>query len=472
MKHTADFEGSPEAIQELTTEAETLLRDNPEGLVGDDVTAFEGIETQIERHRQIARIRELALDPRNVIRGDLPPNEPIIGVHNTDPWQSTRHGNTGSIPETRSRALSAVELMPELTDAGSEAVTRMIERDGNSGIAEWALVSSDPHYRTAFGKLLTDPMNGHRTFTPDELGSFQRAETLKRAMAIGSGGTGGFMVPTHLDASVILSNTGVADPVRSLATVSTIGSSTWNGITSAGVSAQWKSEAAEAADASPTLVQPSIPVHFADAFVPVSYEVLGDTDIAQEVGALMADAKSRLEAVAWIDGTGSGQPTGLVKSLDGGASEVAPAVAETFAADDVYTMLEALPPRHRNNASWLMGLPTINTIARFWNPSGSEPPLIDRNLLLRKPFFEASSMGDTSDIDAAATADNFILLCGDFREYRIVDRVGSTLEHIPQLFHTGANRPSGQRGFMYWWRTGADTTHIDAFRLLNIATAA
>ncbi|MCH7669783.1 MAG: phage major capsid protein, partial [Acidobacteria bacterium] len=152
--------------------------------------------------------------------------------------------------------------------------------------------------------------------------------------------------------------------------------------------------------------------------------------------------------------------------------EVTPATAEVFVAADCYTTLEALPARHRANASWTMGLPTVNTISRFFNPSGSEPPLIDGDRLLRKPFFEASSMGDTSDIDAAQTADNFILLCGDFKEYRIVDRVGSTLEFIPQLFATGNNRPSGQRGFVYWWRVGADVTHIDAFRLLNIATAA
>ena len=95
--------------------------------------------------------------------------------------------------------------------------------------------------------LLTDPQNGHRRFTPDELGAFQRAEDLKRAMSIGTDSAGGFLVPTHLDASIILSNAGVVDPIRDLASVTTIGSDTWNGITSA----EWKAEAAEMSDASP-----------------------------------------------------------------------------------------------------------------------------------------------------------------------------------------------------------------------------
>jgi predicted phage gp36 major capsid-like protein len=49
----------------------------------------------------------------------------------------------------------------------------------------------------------------------------------------------------------------------------------------------------------------------------------------------------------------------------------------------------------------------------------------------------------------------------------IVDRIGNTLELIPNL--VGANRrPTGQRGALLWFRTGSDSVVDNAFRLLNV----
>jgi predicted phage gp36 major capsid-like protein len=53
----------------------------------------------------------------------------------------------------------------------------------------------------------------------------------------------------------------------------------------------------------------------------------------------------------------------------------------------------------------------------------------------------------------------------------IADRIGTTVEFIPQLF--GANRrPTGQRGVFMWFRTGSDSVADNAFRVLNVATTA
>jgi HK97 family phage major capsid protein len=63
-------------------------------------------------------------------------------------------------------------------------------------------------------------------------------------------------------------------------------------------------------------------------------------------------------------------------------------------------------------------------------------------------------------------ANDYGLLSGDFQQYAIGDRVGTTIEILPQLL--GANgRPSGQRGFLLHWRVGADALVPDAFRLTN-----
>ena len=37
---------------------------------------------------------------------------------------------------------------------------------------------------------------------------------------------------------------------------------------------------------------------------------------------------------------------------------------------------------------------------------------------------------------------------------------------MPHLFATGNNRPSGQRGFFYHWRVGAEVVNSTSFVLL------
>jgi HK97 family phage major capsid protein len=115
----------------------------------------------------------------------------------------------------------------------------------------------------------------------------------------------------------------------------------------------------------------------------------------------------------------------------------------------------------------------MNAYRQFETSNGSLqfPELRENSAnLLGKRFYENSNLDST--IDAAATADNFMAICGDIaKAFYIVDRVGSTLEIIPNL--VGANqRPTGQRGALLWFRSGSEVVNAPAARLLNIPTAA
>ena len=102
----------------------------------------------------------------------------------------------------------------------------------------------------------------------------------------------------------------------------------------------------------------------------------------------------------------------------------------------------------------------------FWTSLAPGAP----ETLLGWPWEESSVMDDSPDINPAVTADNFILLVGNFSRYIIVDRVGMTVELIPHLFGGTANYPTGQRGLYAYLRSGADSVDDNAFRLLNVAT--
>jgi HK97 family phage major capsid protein len=67
--------------------------------------------------------------------------------------------------------------------------------------------------------------------------------------------------PLVIDPTVLISSAGSINPIRAISRVVQTISDTWNGVTSAGVVAEWLAEGAEAADASRTLAQPSIPVY-------------------------------------------------------------------------------------------------------------------------------------------------------------------------------------------------------------------
>ncbi|GHC88275.1 major capsid protein [Nocardiopsis terrae] len=404
------------------------------------------------------------------------------GVSHYDPdHASSRRTRTpgDTLRDQARRELERSHDSGHMPDHAATTVDRLIARDGSAHsqthTARWLLATGSDSYARAFAKKCADPLHGHLLWEADEAEAWRTAElfrTEQRAMSL-TDSAGGHLIPAHLDPAITLTSDGSINPLRAISRNVTVAGDTWNGVTSAGVTAEWKAEAAEAADASPTLTQPSIPVHLGDAFVPFSFEVGMDAPgFMDELGKLLADGLDQLHATAFTTGTGTGQPTGIITALVGTASELSPETAETFASDDVYAVQNALPPRFSANAQWCAEISTINSAAQFETGNGARLfPEINDGRLLRKPLDELSNMDAVANIDTGATADNRILLYGDFSNYVIVTRIGSTMELIPNL--VGANqRPTGQRGALLWARTGADSVNDNAFRMLNVATTA
>ncbi|MFB6943193.1 phage major capsid protein [Streptomyces sp. NPDC060286] len=368
--------------------------------------------------------------------------------------------------ELKARALSAVEKMSAATDRIRGAATDIIERfdDKRGTIARMCLATSSPEYLRAWSKLAAG--RAHMV-SPEE----QRA--LERAMSL-TDNAGGYLVPFQLDPTVIITSDGSRNQIRQVARSVVATGDVWHGVSAGAVSWRWAAEGTEAGDNAPTFDQPSVPVHKADGFVPISIEAMDDAEnVTMEVGRLLAFGKDALEAAAFISGTGTGQPTGIVTALTGTAAEMGPATAETFAAADIYAMDGALPARYRANASWLANRNIYNLVRQFdtqggadlWERIGADVP----PQLLGRPALEAEAMA--AGFDPAAAGDNRIAVYGDFEHYVIADRVGMTVEFIPHL--VGANRrPTGQRGWYAWYRVGADSVNDGAFRMLNVATTA
>lgn len=389
-----------------------------------------------------------------------------------NPWDLSEMRTFNRTPEDigtelRARALSAVEKMPGMNQSRREAATHILEEfDNEKGdISKLALYTSTPTYLRAFAKAARGNM---AMFTADEQAAVTRAMSLTDT-------AGGFLVPFQLDPTVIITSAGSRNDIRQVARQVVATGDVWNGVSSAAVSWAWAAEAAEAGDNATTFAQPAINIEKAHGFVPISLEALMDeANVAQEVGRLLVFGKESLEATAFATGSGADQPQGIVTALAGTASEINAAADDTFALADVYTIQGSLPARHRADASWLANNLIYNLIRRFdtqggaglWTTLGNDRPAE----LLGRRALEAEAMDGV--VTTVGAVSNFILIFGDFENYVIADRIGTTVEFIPHLFHTGNNRPSGSRGWYAYFRVGADSVNDDAFRLLDVPSAA
>lgn len=488
-------------LQEITAELERLQE--LDSLTAEDESYFEELRDEfftvdehrkrLERAAELARVKSAAgqvgqptrsrlrietgsqASRSDYDRDSILEPDSIEDCRFKDPWNLDEVRTYGRSleevgTELRARALAAVERMQGASDDVREAATNILERwdDKSSTLARQALLTSSPAYLRAWSKMAQNPHQA--MLSRDE----QRALDAVRAVTVGTDNQGGYLVPFQLDPTVIITSNGSLNDIRRFARQVVATGDVWHGVSSAAVEWSWDAELEEVSDDSPTFGQPAIPVRKMQGFVPISIEALADAqNITQTVATLLAEGKDELEAETLITGTGTGnQPTGIVTALDGTAAEVSPATAETFALADVYSLYGALPARHRRQASWLANNLVYNRIRQFdtaggaglWASVGQDQP----ERLLGRPVGEAEAMDGTWD--TSATADNFVAIFGNFQHFVIADRIGTTVEFIPHLF--GSNRrPNGSRGWYAYARMGAGVTNVNAFRMLNVATA-
>jgi HK97 family phage major capsid protein len=355
----------------------------------------------------------------------------------------------------------------ELSAEAGDRLDRHVRTKDPVGLdARYIEAVASPAYLEAFGKMVVDPTTGHLRFSGEEVEAVRAVAVIEaeRALSVGVTTAGGFAIPFTLDPSVLLSSAGVISPIRQLARQETIGTDVWKGVSSAGITAAFAAEAVEASDNAPVLAQPVVDTAKAFAFVPFSIEIGQDWGSMQsELARLFADAKDVLEATAYLTGTGTDAPKGVLTGLAVG-QRVQTATTNVYALADVYSLKAALPARFVGAASWTQHPTNLDRAFRFVGGNSTEPvfyPTRDGNIL-GIPTFEWSTMTSTQ-----ATT-NKIAIYGDFSQFLIADRIGGTIELIPHLFGATNRFPTGQRGLYYYWRTGSDVLVQNAFRYLEV----
>ena len=361
-----------------------------------------------------------------------------------------------------SRSILDRQEARHLTASQKSRVDELIGRM-DPRLSKLVIASSRPEYRSAFTKYISGNAD---LMTNDERRAVQEVRTSYSL----ADAAGGYAVPALLDPSIILTSDGTVNPMRQVSRIVTGIDDTWRGVSSAGISASWDSEAIEVSDDGVALAQPTVVSHKAQAFLSFDVEIEGDwTGFAGEAAMLFADAKDTLETAAFATGAGDvNTPTGILTALFAGSATagVLPTTDGQFGAVDVRNVFGQLPPRYRPNASWMSSIDVMNEVRGFDTSGGLSNQTVDLTApysfaLLGKPYYENSGFPTFTGTTGASN----ILVVGDFRNYVIFDRIGSRVELVPHLL--GSNRlPNGKRGLVFWWRVGADSVNDAAFRLL------
>lgn len=407
-------------------------------------------EARIADFEKVAERQSAAFSVPQVVRKA----DPIDVLEN-------RGATAGEIADALRRQMDA-----QVPDASSrDHVETLIKRHG--GDDRWAsnlLARSTPVYNSAFLKYMANPTMP--AFTAEEA----------RAIAVGTNTQGGLLSPTHLDPTVIVTNTGSASVLRSISRVVTLTEgSTWYGVTSAGSTASWDAELAEVSDDSPEYASVSIPVYKGSVFLAASIEATQNIEgLAADIAMLMADSKDRLEAAAFTTGSGSSQPTGIFTALDANTNvEIISTTAAVIGEVDIHSVYRQVAQRWRANGSWLMhplyslAVKRLGTAVSSSYSGDLTRPAAD--MILGRPAYES----DWAPSTQTTTANDNQIVFGDFSNFVIVDKPGSfSVEYIPHVFSGTNGRPIGARGWYGWFRTGSDSVNDIGFRLLQDKTSA
>lgn len=264
-----------------------------------------------------------------------------------------------------------------------------------------------------------------------DVSGLQTAKVEGRAMSDSDGGTGGYLVPEKY-ATILREYMATDNIIRQLATVERWASDgAFPVITSFGTS-YLVSAGSAVTETTPTIQQKTISGFQFMYAVDVPVPLLNKSQYPIESNILhwMAQSISMKQEDYFADGSGSGEPIGLV---DGATEGTATTANNAITGDDILAWYHDVPYKHRKNATWLMADSSIELIRKIKTPvttSGSQNYLWNPGLggnpdtLQGRPIYPSAGF-------ASFAAGEEIGVFGDISQYIIADFGAPSLVRDP-----------------------------------------
>ena len=301
-------------------------------------------------------------------------------------------------------------------------------------------------YKNAFWKLMQNN---------------QLSYSVHDTLQIGTDSEGGYLVPDEYEATLIDKLTD-ENIMRGLATIITSA----NGdkkipVVASHGEAVWTDEGEEYTESDDEFGTVSLGAHKLSTIIKVSEELLNDSAFNLEtyISSEFARRMGAAEELAFINGNGTGKPTGVINTAEVGVTS---ASANAITTDEIIDLYHSLRTPYRKNAAFLANDSTIKAIRKLkdsnnqylWQPGlqAGQPDTI-----LNRPIPTSAYMPEIG-------GGNKILLFGDLKYYWIADRQGRSFQRLNELF-----AKNGQVGFRVFQRVDGKLILPEAVKTMAMA---
>ncbi|MCM1226016.1 MAG: phage major capsid protein [Clostridium sp.] len=268
---------------------------------------------------------------------------------------------------------------------------------------------------------------------------------------------GGYLVPVEYDRRLIdvLEEENI---MRKLGTrITTSGEHRIN-IAAAKPAAAWIEEGAALTWGDATFDQILMDAHKLHVAVKVTEELLYDNAFGLEnyIIKQFGNALANAEEDAFLNGDGTGKPTGIFNATGGG--QAAATAGSAVKSDDVIDLVYALKRPYRKNAAFIMNDKTLAALRKLKDNNGA---------YLWQPSYQ---MGEPDRVlgyavHTSAYAPENAVAFGDFKYYNIGDRGSRSFKQLNELF-----AGNGMIGFVAKERVDGKLVLPEAVQILKLSS--
>jgi len=283
-------------------------------------------------------------------------------------------------------------------------------------------------------------------------------EEERKALTLGNAAQAGYLAPPEFGDEIIKLLRELS-PIRQYANVKAMSGAEiiWPR-RKASTQAVWVGETDDRTASEPQYEQVTIKPHEMATYTDISRQLLEDNayNLEAELQSDLAESFAITEGSAFVTGTGTGQPMGLLTS-----TQIQTVTAATLTADTVIDLFYSLPSFHAQNGTFVMNRNTLAAVRKLKDSNGAyiwQESIRDGQpaTLLGRPVVEAVDMPDPAK-------NNTPIIFGDLSGYRIMDRIGFEILVDPYTLAT-----KGMTRFHARRRVGADVTNPDRLKKLKL----
>ena len=287
--------------------------------------------------------------------------------------------------------------------------------------------------------------------------------SVQDALQIGSDSEGGFLVPDELETTLV-DKLGEENIIRGIATIisSSNGDKKIPVVASHGA-VTWTDEGAEYTESDDSFGTVTLGSHKLTTIIKVSEEILNDSafNLESYISSEFVRRMAAAEEDAFINGNGTGKPTGLLTTGETGFTA---ASASAITADEIINLYHSLRTPYRKNAHFITNDSTVKAIRKLKDNNGQyvwQPGLQagQPDTILNRPILTSAHMPEIA-------ANSKIILFGDISYYWIADRQGRTFQRLSELY-----AKTGQVGFRVFQRVDGKLILPEAVKTLQMAAS-